>query len=192
MPSTALKHLAKAANVSLDRAEHLWHKAKEIVSKEYGAEHKGYYALVMGITKKMLGLSEELTSYETYIISEEDQSMDNILRNLMMAQRCAHVHHWKVKSLSLHLALGELYELLTDFADELAEFYMGLSGETVNPAQSDPNHFDEQNPLAFIRQLHDVLADLKSTVPNEGLLVNKYEELQGEVAKIKYKMENLK
>ena len=118
--------------------------------------------------------------------------MDNILRNLLMAQRCAHVHHWRVKSLSLHLALGELYELLTDFADELAEYYMGMSGQTVNPPQSDPNHFSEQDPIEFIRQLHDVLSDLKSTVPNEGLLINKYEELQGEVAKIKYKMENLK
>jgi DNA-binding ferritin-like protein len=118
--------------------------------------------------------------------------MNNILRNLLMAQRCAQVHHWQVKSLSLHLALGELYELLTDFADELAEFYMGMTGETVNPEQSDPNHFSQQNPLEFIRQLHDVLSDLKSSVPNEGLLISKYEELQGEVAKIKYKMENLR
>lgn len=191
MPMTALKHLAKSADVSVDRAEQLWHKAKEIVSKEYGAKHKGYYALVMGITKKMLGLNEQLTQEEAYMVNA-DTSMDNILRNLLMAQRCAQVHHWKVKSLSLHLALGDLYETLQDFADELAEFYMGMSGQTVNPPQSDPNHFHEQDPLIFISQLHTLLSELKSSVPNEGLLVNKYEELQGEVARIKYKMENLK
>ena len=191
MPSTALKHLAKSANVSVDRAEHLWDKAKDIVSKEYGNKHKGYYALVMGITKKMLGLGEELTVEETHMV-DKDEAMNNVLRNLMMAQRCAHVHHWKVKSLSLHLALGELYELLLDFADQLAEFYMGMTGQTVNPSQSDANHFSEQDPIQFIRQLYDVLSDLKSSVPNEGLLINKYEELQGEVARIKYKMENLR
>jgi len=116
--------------------------------------------------------------------------INNIIRNLLMAQRCAHVHHWRVKSLSLHLALGELYELLTDFADELAEFYMGMSGETVNPPQSDPNHFSEQDPLEFIRQLHDVLSDL--SVGLEGPLQNKFQELQFAVDKVKYKMENLR
>ncbi len=118
--------------------------------------------------------------------------MNNILRNLLMAQRCAHVHHWRVKSFSLHLALGELYEKLTDFADDLAEIYMGMSGETVSPAQSDPNHFSEQDAVEFIQQLQAVLADLKSSLPNEGMLINKYEELQAEIARIKYKMENLK
>ncbi len=117
--------------------------------------------------------------------------MDNILRNLLMAQRCAHVHHWRVKSFSLHMALGELYELLADFADELAEIYMGATGETVNPEQSDPNHFSQLDPLEFIRQLQEVLTQLKQDVPS-GALMNKYEELQAAVAKVKYKMENLK
>lgn len=187
MPTTALKHLAKKADVNIDRAEQLWHKAKDIVTKEYGAKHKSFYALTMGITKKMMGLGEELTESE-----ERLSQMDNILRVLLMAQRCAHVHHWKVKSFSLHLALGDLYESLASFADELAEMYMGTTGETVNPSQSDPNAFNEQDAVTFIRELHDVLSDLKSSVPNEGLLISKYEELQGEVAKIKYKMENLR
>ena len=39
--------------------------------------------------------------------------MENIIRNLLMAQRAAHVHHWKTKSFAIHLALGELYEALT-------------------------------------------------------------------------------
>lgn len=80
--------------------------------------------------------------------------MNNVLRNLLMAQRCAHVHHWQVKSLSMHLALGELYEKLSDFADELAEIYMGETGETVSPDQSAANHFSEQDALVFITQLH--------------------------------------
>lgn len=117
--------------------------------------------------------------------------MDNILTNILMAQRCAHVHHWRVKSLSLHLALGELYDLLTEFADELAEIYMGETGQTVNPDQSSPNAFSEQSALEFISQLHMVLAAFKGDVL-PGALMNKYEELQAAVAKIKYKIENLK
>lgn len=70
MPSTALKHLAKRADVSFDRAEHLYDKAKDVVSKEYGKKHKGYWALVMGITKKMMGLGEEKLTFKNFISEE--------------------------------------------------------------------------------------------------------------------------
>lgn len=75
MPSTALKHLAKKADVSIDRAEHLWHKAKDIVNKEYGKDHKGYWGLVMGITKKMMGLREGLT-FSEYLLAESDHGIN--------------------------------------------------------------------------------------------------------------------
>lgn len=71
MPSAALAHLAKARHIPMDRAEHLWDKAKGIVSKEYGSRKKvkGYWALVMGITKKMMGMNEGLT-FKEYLIAE--------------------------------------------------------------------------------------------------------------------------
>jgi DNA-binding ferritin-like protein len=119
--------------------------------------------------------------------------MENIIRNLFMAQRAAHVHHWKVKSFAQHLALGELYEALIEFADELMEMYMGATGTNdIQISQSDPNHFSEQDAVEFIRQLHTVLGELATSFPQEGFLVNKYQELQGLVARIKYKLENLK
>jgi DNA-binding ferritin-like protein len=118
--------------------------------------------------------------------------VENIIRNLLMAQRCAHVHHWKTKSFAMHLALGELYEKLTDFADDLAEMYMGKYGQDLNISQSDPNHFSEQDPLEFIKQLFTVLEQLEGSVPKDGFLVNKYQELLAEVSRIKYKLENLK
>lgn len=117
--------------------------------------------------------------------------MDNIIRNLLMAQRCAHVHHWKTKSFAQHLALGELYDKLTDFADELAEMFMGKYGQdALTVAQSDPNHFDERDPVLFIQQLSAILSEIESQVPSDGFILNKYQELQAAVAAVKYKLEN--
>lgn len=117
--------------------------------------------------------------------------MENIIRNLHMAQRCAQVHHWKTKSFAQHLALGELYDLLSTMVDSLAEIYMGAYGD-MQISQSDPNHFSEQDPLEFIRQLFQVLKELEPSIPQDGFLVNKYQELQASVAQIKYKLENLR
>lgn len=117
--------------------------------------------------------------------------MENIIRLLFMAQRTAHMWHWKVKSFAMHLALGELYEALTEFADELMEMYMGAYGTEGHIELSDPNVFSEQDPVEFVRQLHDALKELETTFPQDGFLVNKYQELQGLVSQVKYKMENL-
>lgn len=118
--------------------------------------------------------------------------MENVLRILQMAQRVAQMWHWKVKSFAQHLAFGELYDLLGELADDLAEMYMGKYGTDVHIPLSDPNAFSEQDPLEFIRQLHDVLEQLSGSFPQDGFLVNTYQELQGKVARIKYKLENLK
>ena len=58
MPVKALHNLAKKRHISIEHAEELWDKAKKIVSNEYGSKDdvKGYWALVMGITKKMMGI----------------------------------------------------------------------------------------------------------------------------------------
>lgn len=118
--------------------------------------------------------------------------MENILRILQMAQRVSQMWHWKVKSFALHLALGELYEKLGEFADELAEMYMGKYGDEFHVPLSDPNAFSESDPLEFIRQLQSTLEQLESTCPQDGFIVNKYQELQAEVSRIKYKMEQLR
>jgi DNA-binding ferritin-like protein len=198
MPSTALKHLAKKADVSTRRAEHLWHKAEDIVEKEYGRKHKGFYALVMGITKKMLRLGEDIDYAQIYnqqdaaMNPETNGAMAALIGNLLKARDTAHMWHWKVKSFSMHMALGELYEELLELVDELFEMYMGEYGTDAHVPLSEPNAFSEQDPTEFVRQLHDFLRVMESKIPQNGFLVNKYQELQGVVARVKYKMENLK
>jgi hypothetical protein len=77
MPSQALKHLADMRHIPMEKAHHLWDKAKEIVSKEYGSEKnvKGYWALVMGITKKMMGMHEGLT-FKEFLLAEAIELAD--------------------------------------------------------------------------------------------------------------------
>lgn len=72
MPATALKHLAKRAKVSQERAEHLWRRAKEIVQSEYDytEDDAPFWALTMGITKKMMGLSEQVSFSEFLLIEK--------------------------------------------------------------------------------------------------------------------------
>lgn len=117
--------------------------------------------------------------------------MENLLAVLLQARDTAHVQHWKTKSFAKHLALGELYELLANFADELAEMTMGDGIDIGTPTWDQGTVWNKDDPVAFLAQLHGNLENLKSTMPQKDWLVNKYEELQGEVARVKYKIDNL-
>lgn len=74
MPSAVLKSLADKSGKDLERAEHLWDKAKGIVSIEYKITKKSkkFWPLVVGITKKMLGLKEGATFKEVLAAEAED------------------------------------------------------------------------------------------------------------------------
>lgn len=123
--------------------------------------------------------------------AQADAVMANLMGQLMKARNVAHMWHWKVKSFSLHMALGELYEELGEFMDELMEMYMGRFGTEAHIPMSDPNAFSEQDPLEFVRQLDDFLTSQEPRLPQVGFIVNKYQEIQAMVSTVKYKMENL-
>jgi len=121
----------------------------------------------------------------------EDQGVDNLLSKLLLARNCAQVMHWQVKSLSLHLALGELYEVLDEMVDALAEVTMGLESEAVNVDVAEPNGFSMESAQEFVASLTSLLEELRETMPDNSALLNLYDELQAKVLKVKYKVERL-
>jgi DNA-binding ferritin-like protein len=118
--------------------------------------------------------------------------MSELLTLLFQARNIAHVLHWKSKSFSMHLALGELYETLISFADDLAEMYMGRHGTDFDIDANATSDLDQHDAANFIKQLDDKLEGMKSTFAQEDFLINKFEELQAVVSQTRYKLENLR
>lgn len=116
--------------------------------------------------------------------------METLLSFLMSASKVAQVQHWATHSFAQHIALGELYEILSKFSDELAEIYAG--NHELGQLETNGNFgLDHNDAKEFIKQLYAQLESFKGTIPQDAYLVNKYEELQGEVTRIKYKIERL-
>lgn len=125
-------------------------------------------------------------------VQSNDAAMANLLGLLFKARDVAHMWHWKVKSFGMHMALGELYEGLAELTDALAEMYMGKYGTETHVPMSVTNPFSEQDPLEFARQLCSFLDSQEAYIPQDGFLVNKFQELQGLCYTVKYKLENLR
>jgi hypothetical protein len=119
-------------------------------------------------------------------------SMAKLVGNLLKARDTAHMWHWKVKSFSMHMALGELYDQLLELTDELFEMYMGRYGTDAHIELSDPNPFSENDPLEFISQLDSYLEYQHDVIPQDKFIVNHFETIQALVSTTKYKLVNLK
>lgn len=68
MPTALIKTLASASGNSISDVEDAWEQAKKIVKKEYDLDEKNsrFWALTTGITKKMLGIKENV-SFKQYL-----------------------------------------------------------------------------------------------------------------------------
>lgn len=109
---------------------------------------------------------------------------------LFGARDRAHEIHLATESYAQHAALNELYELLLDFADELAEMYQGKFGKL--PLKTIADAVPGDDAKSFLSSLVEWLEGPgKGLVGDNAAIINKYEELVGDVYRVKYKIDNL-
>lgn len=54
--------------------------------------------------------------------------IEQLIARTFASRNCAHLTHWKTRSLAEHLATGEFYDEVTDIVDNLVECYQGNFG----------------------------------------------------------------
>lgn len=116
--------------------------------------------------------------------------MEIILQTLLNASTTAKRLHWTTKSFAQHIALQELYEALDTFTDRLAEEWMGKNGNAIT-INTEVNTFKVDDAVVFVQALFSQLESLKEILPHDEWIINTFEELQGTVSRVKYKLENL-
>ena len=54
--------------------------------------------------------------------------IEQLIARAFASRNCAHLTHWKTRSLAEHLATGEFYDEVIDIIDNLVECYQGNFG----------------------------------------------------------------
>lgn len=190
MPTPALKSFAAKAHVSIETAETKWDEAKREVDQGLRQKDpKQYWAKVMWLTQKKLGLKEERMTFKEYAALEvsyaddcmpaqgvttaehpaPEQAPDPMVElsaqlscfvsSLFGARDQAHAFHLSTSSFSQHKALEELYGLLLDHADKWAEVGQGMTGFPFNLCVPTVPRLSQADPLTFVRDLVNDLAN---------------------------------
>jgi len=221
MPAAQLKSYAQKAHKSLKHVEAIWDAAKKAADKAIGKKGPRYWAYVNATTRKRLGLVTESTTFKEYVdLSFEPGPVQNAAANAPMnvpnvpaniaaasdplseyakliagifaARDKAHELHLATHSYAQHVALNELYDALLKFADGLAEMYQGKHGLLAIDIQADDCFRGVTDPNAFIQQLVNWLeGDGRTSCGSDSFIVNKYEEMLGEIYRAKYKLNYL-
>lgn len=111
---------------------------------------------------------------------------------LQSAQTVTKMLHWRTKSFSQHIALDELYEVLTKYTDLIAETSIGLQPGALDTLKQCEVPFADSDACLFICQLHEAVGELCEAVGEKSdALETTLDDLLRDVTIVKYKLENL-
>lgn len=116
--------------------------------------------------------------------------MEQLISQLFAARDTAHMLHLRTRSFAAHMALGDLYDSLTELTDGLAENIQGKYGlmSIPNPMQV----FPDSDALLFIRELAIWAESCRSVFqPADTHLLNEWDNVISVIYTAKYKLENL-
>ena len=114
--------------------------------------------------------------------------MEKIISQLFGARDTAHIFHLRTDSFSQHMALGELYDALTDLADTLSEIYQGKYKmlDLHNPEFI----FSDDDVKAFIIELAAWAEESRSEInPDDTFILNEWDSVIATIFRTKYKLE---
>lgn len=127
-----------------------------------------------------------MKSFNEYKIN---QNIPTFFGNLLNIRTEAHVLHLKSKSYSEHEALGEYYNKLLDFTDDLIETYQGQYGIIDLEIKQTKNN----NPINLLENFaQDTKNNRKNFNQDDTHLLNIIDEILALTYKTLYKLKNLK
>jgi len=98
-----------------------------------------------------------------------------------------HIIHWETRSYAEHKALGDFYEFLQDFKDDVVEKLMGYTGKRIQSLKID-SIISNADSMKVVEEILKFSKELESYGDSSkfGDISNMAQSLSGEAAKIKY------
>ena len=125
------------------------------------------------------------------IVELSIENFGRFISVLFAARDKSHELHLSTKSYAQHVALNELYEILLEHADKLAESFQGRHG-IIPICVPEARIWNQPCACTFVSALvewFNLVA--KTLIGDDAYIINQFEELVGEVYRVKYKLDIL-
>ena len=117
-------------------------------------------------------------------------NIGDVILYLLNASTSLHILHFKSKSYSEHVTLGDLYSGLEDLVDSLTEEYQGVNGVITEYTML--STMIPTNTIEFVKSIKSFVDTNRKVFGPQSHIQNTVDEIQTLLATSIYKLENLK
>lgn len=115
-----------------------------------------------------------------------------MLLHAVTATHMLHLLRKGPKAYARHIALGELYDGLSDLTDKLAEAYFGCyEFITEYPSIKFPSFDTDTDPVGYVKDLYEYAEDKRKAMGDESHIQNIVDEICSLLATAHYKLRDL-
>lgn len=150
-------------------------------------------ALMSGNKEQQPEPKKEEENKEEQLESSEDGDVVKFFSKLFESREMAHIYHLTVKgemgSHAAHTALGEYYEGILGFIDEMIEVYQGQYGIIEGYETIDTSETQTKDKIEYFEELANFLKTEKKCIkPEDSHLLNIVDEAVALIYKTLYKL----
>jgi hypothetical protein len=150
-------------------------------------------ALMSGNKEQQPEPKKEEENKEEKVESSEDSDVVKFFSKLFESREMAHIYHLTVKgemgSHAAHTALGEYYEGILGFIDEMIEVYQGQYGIIEGYETIDTSETQTKDKIEYFEELANFLKTEKKCIkPEDSHLLNIVDEAVALIYKTLYKL----
>lgn len=131
----------------------------------------------------------------TTVDSSLESSVSDCVSELMNAAVSFHKLHLKITNIGSyagHKALNEIYDVLPDLADNLAEQFQGVNEKILNYQNNSLKILNSvEDAVSYLKELYAMINNLQSKLPYSEI-VNELDNAKSQINSTKYKLLFLK
>jgi len=119
------------------------------------------------------------------------ESIGKFLGTLMSSRTQAHIFHLQTPSFAAHKALDKYYNDIVDHIDSYAEMAQGRYG-IIRGYNMPGQIFEDDSAVKYFLGLQKFVDEIRKTLPQDGELNNRVDEISGLISSTIYKLKFLK
>jgi hypothetical protein len=133
-----------------------------------------------------------MVTYKIGEVPEEDDSLSELVIDLLHSATVTHIMHWQTESYAQHIALGEFYSEIPELVDAVVEAYQGKNNVILAQFPPAMSNYEEMQPLAYMEYLNEELTEGRSLFGDDPEIQNLVDAIADLIDTTIYKLRRFK
>jgi len=129
-----------------------------------------------------------MVTYKIGEQAEEEDSLTELVMDLLHSAIVTHIMHWQTTSYAQHIALGEFYSAIPDLVDAVVEAYQGKNNVILSNFPIKMESYEDMTPLLYMEYLNQELYESRGLFGDDTEIQNLVDEIADLIDSTLYKL----